>query len=452
MAVAAVGTVLGGLAGYWNAYRAVRSVNASPAPVATSAPAPADPSELNAVLVLPLRNLTGDASRGHIGEALSLAVTEDLVSEAVMPVVPPLLAEGLSRRGLTLPELAKQARVRYVLQGGVSEEGPHLRISLTLADASQGREVWSARLEGRGDQLLALQDDVTARVRTQLLPRMARESAQRASTRKGEDTRLEDLIMQERALAYRPHSLALQREAERLGREALARAPEDSRAQLAVAKALWLQVENHGHELGLDPAARARQLAEAAGWARRARSAGSESVTVEHVLSDEALSRGDVDTAQRLLEAAIERRPHDVNSHHNLATLYERTGRLEEAIERLRIAEKLPHHEPPVFAWSALARLHLMAGRPDHAASWARRAISEQPGTAGYHAVLALALAMRGDLDGARAATAQVRALDPTFRIEFDRWQPWIGREAAFDAMVRTILQPALTRSGINAP
>ena len=453
LAVAAVGTVLGGLAGYLNAYRTVRDIS-SPAARPGTLPEearPASPQEPTAVLVLPLSNQTGDPDRAHVGEALSLAVSEDLVAEGVLPVVPPLSAQELAGRGLSLESLATTARVRYVLRGGVTAEGARIRVSVTLADTLKAREIWSSQLEGQAHQLLKLQDELSAQVRTQVLPRMVTEVARSRSNPVTANAKLESLLQRERALAYQPHSLALQREAERLGREALALAPDDPRALEAVAKAMWLQVENHGSEMGLDAAARAARLREAAVLARRARSAGSDSVTIEHVLSDDALARGDLEGAERYLVTAIQRRPKDVNSHHNLATLLERTGRLEEAIERIGIAAALPYYRPPLYAWTALAWYHLFAGRPEEATAWARRAVSEDPESPATHGILALARAAANDVPGARAAAARARAIRPGYHIDVGDFRPWIGREAEFKHMVQTILLPAITSSGLAA-
>lgn len=453
LAVAAVGTVLGGLAGYLSAYRTVRDI-ASPAvlPGTLSEEArPASSQEPTAVLVLPLSNQTGDPDRGHVGDALSLAVTEDLVAEGVLPVVPPLSAQELAGRGLSLESLATTARIRYVLRGGVTAEGERIRVSVTLADTMKAREIWSSQFEGEASQLLKLQDELSAQVRTQVLPRMVTEVARTRANPATANAKLESLLQRERALAYQPHSLALQREAERLGREALAIAPDDPRALEAVAKAMWLQVENHGSEMGLDAAARASRLRDAAALARRARSAGSDSVTIEHVLSDDALARADVEGAERYLMAAIRRRPKDVNSHHNLATFLARTGRLDEAIERIGIAAALPYYRPPLFAWTALAWYHLFAGRPEEATAWARRAIREDPDSPERHGILALARASANDVPGARAAASTARAIQPGYHIDVRDFPPWIGREAEFKIMVQTILLPAITNSGLSA-
>ena len=226
--------------------------------------------------------------------------------------------------------------------------------------------------------------------------------------------------------------------------------PDDPRAPKAFAKAIWLQVENHGSEMGLDAAARLSRLREAAVLARRARSSGSDSVMIEHMLSDDALARGDPEGAQRCLMTAIQRRPKEVNSHHKL-TLLARTGRLDEAIERIGVAAALPCYQPPLFAWTSLAWDHLFAGRPDEAAAWARRAISEDPDSPGMHGVLALARASGNGVPGTRAATSTARALQPGYHIDVRDFPPWIGREAEFGIMVQTILLPAITKSGLSA-
>ena len=73
-AVAAVGAILGGFVGYWNAYRVVHD-SVAPAKVAANPAAAAGPLS---IVVLPFANLTGDAEQGHFADGLSALLTADL--------------------------------------------------------------------------------------------------------------------------------------------------------------------------------------------------------------------------------------------------------------------------------------------------------------------------------------------------------------------------------------
>ena len=71
--IASVGAVLGGLAGFWNAYAAVKKS----VPLSGSSKAPATASA-RSVLVLPFHNHTGDASQAYVADGLTASVTADL--------------------------------------------------------------------------------------------------------------------------------------------------------------------------------------------------------------------------------------------------------------------------------------------------------------------------------------------------------------------------------------
>ena len=82
VAVAAVGAVLSGLAGYWTTYRTVTG-----APIATPVVAKTRAGALS-IMVLPFANQTGDAQKTYVADALTTTVTADLSRLTDAYVVP----------------------------------------------------------------------------------------------------------------------------------------------------------------------------------------------------------------------------------------------------------------------------------------------------------------------------------------------------------------------------
>jgi Flp pilus assembly protein TadD len=76
---------------------------------------------------------------------------------------------------------------------------------------------------------------------------------------------------------------------------------------------------------------------------------------------------------------------------------------------------------------AAMASAHFFAGRYDEAASWAEKALREQPNNLDVIGSLALSLALAGRLDAARATMANLIRLSPERRLSNinDRLSPY---------------------------
>jgi hypothetical protein len=69
------------------------------------------------------------------------------------------------------------------------------------------------------------------------------------------------------------------------------------------------------------------------------------------------------------------------------------------------------------YACAGMSQAHLLAGRYDQAASWARKASHEQPNWAAVWRFAAMAYALSDRIGEAREAIARLREIDPTLRL-----------------------------------
>ena len=445
LVVAGVGTVLGGLAGYLNAWRAVRSealAVAAAGPMAAAAPA-------LSLLVLPLANQTGEAAKAYVADGLTTAITDDLGRLPDIVVVPPLMAVGLQERGLTLQQLGAQAGVRFVLQGAVLASGARLRVNAQLHDTRGGAQLWSTTFEGSLQDLFALQDDITARIRGAIEPTMvmtaARESDKRAAT-----PDLADLLIRARALGLRDQSGARLREMEAIYRKALLLSADEPRALSGLAGVLWLQATNYQSEFDIKgEAQRNAQVAKAAALARRALAIDPTLIAPRHVLSHNAWFAGDAEGALAAMHGALALDPRRSSTLNNLGVLYRDLGELDRALDYFLQAHRVPAFQPASGTLQNLSRTTMTLGRLDEAVAWAQRGVEVDPESDGMHAQLATALAMRGDVPGARKAAATAVRINPKFDFRIDEDRPWPGRETAYRDYVETRLRPAVRLAGL---
>ena len=447
LAVAAVGTVLGGLAGYLTIYRTVAGTAPS---VQTIAPPAGEATDPISILVLPLSNQTGDPAKAYMADALTTAITGDLsrIQDAV--IVPPVTAVALQKKELTLQQLGSEARVRFVLQGAVGISGERLRVNAQLSDTRSGRQLWTQVFETPMGDLFALQDDLTLRIRTSVGPQMVLVAAREAQARE-KNPQVADLILRMRALDLQQQSVANHNQREALARKILALDPTNLRAREALATALALRAHAFGMSLGLTRESRQGQLALAAAEARQVLAGNPVNWFMLTVLATEALSRSDFDTARKYLEQAVEIEPRNASALNNLGWLLRgELGRAEEARELFMKALRVPTYLPKVEVNAGLCYASMELGAHDEAIEWGLKSLQANPEAPWAQACLALTYAMKGDERKARAVTAELLRHHMGFRLDpISADVPWPGREAAYREYMDRKFTPAVRLAGL---
>lgn len=440
LVIAGVGTVLGGLASYLTVYRTV--AGAVPSATATS-PDPVVAADPISILVLPLANQTGDPAKAYMADGLTTAITGDLsrIQDAV--IVPPVTAVSLQEKKLTLSQLGTEARVRFVLQGGISISGERLRVNAQLSDTRSGRQLWSQIFEAPLGDLFALQDDLTARIRTSAGPQMVLQAAREAKTRASKP-QVADLILRLQALDLQQLSLAGLAQRAALANQALTIEPENLRARQALAFSLALLAVSFSGELSVNPEGSAAMLAQAAVEARRVLAVDPDNVPMLYVLAFEV----DDTAAIKFLERALEIDPRNPRTYNFLGMTLIQLGQKERAREVLMKALQLPSYLPPASTYANLSKVARQEGAYDEAVEWAEKAVQANPNIALSRATLALAYALKGDERNARLATAELHRRHPGYQPP-EPGMPWPGREAAYRDYMENRVKPAARLAGL---
>jgi TolB-like protein len=273
VAIASVGAVLGGLAGYWNAYQAARSSMPLAQLLALAAKSDAGPLS---IVVLPFVNLTGDPQQAYVADGLTVAITGDLVRIRDAAIISTATAFAYKDKTITVQQIGKELGVRFALQGSVQRNGDKLRISAHLVDVVANTQLWSESFEGTQGDLFALQDMVTTRVGTSIGREMIIIAARDSEMRKG-NANVTDLLLRALAVNLRPESRTKWTEQQALFRQALQIEPSNVTAMARLASSLSTEAYN-GHIA--DPVARERQFAEARDWALRAKDLGAQDARI----------------------------------------------------------------------------------------------------------------------------------------------------------------------------
>ena len=126
------------------------------------------------IAVLPFEVLSDDTGI----QFLATGLAEDVI--ALLSRVPGFLlisrASSFAFRGqnVTVPEVALQLGVRFVVEGSVRLTNDVLRVSTQLTDAASGRVLWSGRFDSRRDEAVDLQEDIARGIISELEPELTR--------------------------------------------------------------------------------------------------------------------------------------------------------------------------------------------------------------------------------------------------------------------------------------
>ena len=159
-ALAAVGTVLAGLTGYWTTYRTV--TRELLAPVKPGPTAPTEAARFS-IVVLPFANLSGDPSQDYLADAVTENLTTGM-SRAKLFVIARNTAFTYKGKNIDAKEIGKDLGVRYVLEGSVQRDQNRVRVNAQLIDAHAGAHVWADQFDITRADLLQTQDEIVARI------------------------------------------------------------------------------------------------------------------------------------------------------------------------------------------------------------------------------------------------------------------------------------------------
>lgn len=126
-------------------------------------PAPA----IRSLAVLPLANLSGDASQDYFADGMTDELITELARVPNLRVVSRTSVMAGRDAHLALPEIARRLNVDAIVEGSIVRSGDRVRITAQLIDAHTDRHLWAQSFEGSATDVLALQDSVADQIASQ---------------------------------------------------------------------------------------------------------------------------------------------------------------------------------------------------------------------------------------------------------------------------------------------
>jgi adenylate cyclase len=318
-----------------------------------------------AIAILPFTNLSGDPGQDYLSDGITEDIITDLSRWRRLAVQS--RSASFQYRGAVDPaRIARELKVRYIVEGSVRRLGQQIRITAQLIDTETGSHVWADRFDCENVEIFKVQDEVVQTIVSTLVGRVQVADVERSRRKPPASLAAYECVLQGNALPWSDPAAAA--EATRLFEKAIETDPGYGLAHALLAVMRFRQWYS---QLGsTDDTA----LNESYGLAKRAvELAGNES-TCFSILSQVHLMRRSFDLALQNMQRALEINPTNQWNTADMGFILTYLGRTEEALDWLKRARQIdPYFDPPWY-WHGLGLAHMMLRRYEEAVTNFERA------------------------------------------------------------------------------
>ena len=396
LALLAVG---GGATWWWHAVRHGELLQSA----LHSAPISARPT----VAVLPFLTLSAEPGDDYFGDGL----TEDIISAlgrfSELTVLARNAVFPYKGKQLRSEELGRELGARYLVEGSVRRSPERLRISVQLADASNGSLLWSAQYDEEPKDIFSIEDNITRRVAGALAVKLTKLEQARSAAKPPANLEAYDLVLRGRALMA-SNTRSGNVEARSLFRRAIDIDPSYAAAYVALGNAYQRSFVLGWTDQPVETLKRIENLATTA--------IGLDaSNTGAHALLGQVwLQFRQYDQAIDQLRLALDLNPSNAETYGWLGRALLFTGALEDAIKASETALRLDPNLDVARVWD-LGTAYFLAGRTADSMRLMAQTVAREPDIVFHYVTLAAAYSEAGKPEDAARTAAMVRKLDPFF-------------------------------------
>jgi TolB-like protein/DNA-binding winged helix-turn-helix (wHTH) protein/Tfp pilus assembly protein PilF len=123
---------------------------------------------IRSLAVLPLENLSGEASQDYFSDGMTDELTTELGQISELRVISRTSARTYKGTHSSLPKIGQELNVDAVVEGTVLRSGNQVRITVQLIRASTDKQLWGRSYEVEMHDILALQKDVARSIVQQI--------------------------------------------------------------------------------------------------------------------------------------------------------------------------------------------------------------------------------------------------------------------------------------------
>ena len=142
----------------------------------------ADHERIDSLLVLPLKNLSGDPEQDYFADGMTDALNARLAGVSALRVISQ--TSSLVYRGTHKPlsQIARELHVNGIVEGSVLRSGDRVRINVQLVQPATERRIWGQIYEHDVQDVLVLQSEVTRAIVNEIQAKLTPREKQRLAS------------------------------------------------------------------------------------------------------------------------------------------------------------------------------------------------------------------------------------------------------------------------------
>jgi adenylate cyclase len=357
------------------------------------------------IIVLPFASLNRDSNEQRLSDAVTADVTTDL-SRIWDIVISRDIASTYREKAADAKQIGRELGVRYVLEGSIQRSDDRVEVNFELVDAETGAELRADRFDAGTAQATEIRKEITGRIARTLTLALADVERPRIEHERPGDVSARDLVML--GWARFNHADANKAEVQALFERALEIDPQSEGARLGLARLLIDHLAYPKTSAFEQTEARIAQLL-------------SEALTIGGHLAQTHATTGLLRRVQNRLtesrtelEMAIALDESNSWAYYELGVTLMYLGQPEAGIPYIERATRLnPSHPSIASYYWALGASHLLMSHIEEAVELLQRSRAANPRPFFVHEWLAAALGLKGDLEEARTALAEMTRIKP---------------------------------------
>lgn len=423
----------------WPAHEVVSPSRSVAAASPQAAASESGPLRLS-IVVLPFANLAGDPQQEYFVDGVTESLTTDLSRMNGMLVIARNTAFTYKGKHVDLKLIGRELGVRYVLEGSVQRGGSRMRINAQLIDTETGNHLWAERFDKPLADFFDMQDEIVARLASQLGTQLISAEARRAERAPGPDSL--DLYFQGMAWVAKGTTPECISQARGYFDRALTLDPSNIGALVFKAYVDTQEASFYPTER------RAAQFAAAESALTKVLSSAPEHAFAHYCLGYLQIesNRAGQGIAECERALALDRNLAGAHAFIGLAKFH--LGRAEETEAHVQEALRLSPHDKDAYIWGLIAGIaKLFLGSDEEAVTRLRRAIELNRNHAYTHFLLAAALAHLDRVDEARSTVRSGLSLVPDFTIH--RYRASAPRDNPIQLAQRERVVDGMRKAGV---
>jgi TolB-like protein/class 3 adenylate cyclase len=383
------------------------------APTAVTEAAPAKvlpPSGKPSIAVLAFNNMSGDAEQEFFSDGISEDIITDLSKLPGLHVIARNSTFVYKKQAVSLPDVARDLGVRYVLEGSVRKAGNRIRVTAQLIDGTTGGHVWADRYDRDLTDIFAVQDELTREIIAALKVKLTPEQSGRLSHKGTLNVEAFSFFLRGRELTWMPTKSG-NIDARNLFASALGLDPNYAAAHAGIG---FAHINDYINGWSDDPEGSLKTGIAAAEHAIRM----DENEMLGHfALSVGMLFSREHDKALEKARRCLAMAPSSSEGHMVMANILTYSGKGAEAIAVIETYRQLDPHYPDLTLYF-LADAQVTIGAFETAAATLKQRLERNPNSETSYALLASCYGHLGRMEESRAAWAEVMRLAPGYSIE----------------------------------